>query len=555
MISDSRRIAKYLCALIVCLALAPAALGSPLDLYGFGARANAMGSAFTAVADDWEAIYYNMAGMTQISGYQVSAGFMAMYPKLSMELQPAKSATRSEAQQLADLANEQEDVPLVSGYTIGAALKLHPMLAYGVGLYLPEARGVIIRFKPLDSRKPTFLMHENRSKRICILTGAAFEPLPGLSFGAGASIFLRIEGSAYVPLQLDNSNLSLDPGNPAPEPIRSGIDVELSLPVTFDPVAGIHYQPLEWLRFGASYRYNYSLSVDIDAKINMAIEEFTFDLGEIDKLVPGLFPLKADVIIDIPMLGDTPLIVPLELDGLEGEMTITVKLPIEANLFATEMWQPQQATVGAAVEPIEGLLFSFDATWFDWSEFPSPDFKLDIDELRVNLSTLPATITGRVKSITLPVVGALGPLPPVDINVPGIDAEIVMPLNIAEPLVPQLRDTIVPRVGVEYALPKLRGLWMVHEMQFKLRGGYQYIPTPLKEEQGLVNLVDNTTHVFSSGLGVTVMDFFTIDVYGQMFHLEPRRVVQQQIDDEYPFQVVKTSGDIFGGGMQVGVTF
>ena len=42
--------------------------GQILDEYGASAKSIAMGQAFTAVANDFSAAYYNPAGLTQIKG-------------------------------------------------------------------------------------------------------------------------------------------------------------------------------------------------------------------------------------------------------------------------------------------------------------------------------------------------------------------------------------------------------------------------------------------------------------------------------------------------------
>lgn len=47
-----------------------------LSTPGQGARALGMGGAFTAVADDGSAIYYNSAGMSQIYGTLIEAGMV-----------------------------------------------------------------------------------------------------------------------------------------------------------------------------------------------------------------------------------------------------------------------------------------------------------------------------------------------------------------------------------------------------------------------------------------------------------------------------------------------
>ncbi|HRE90491.1 MAG TPA: hypothetical protein PK095_15275, partial [Myxococcota bacterium] len=49
---------------ILLLQLGPAALASPVDLFGFGARGQALGSAISADAEGFEAVYYNPAALS-----------------------------------------------------------------------------------------------------------------------------------------------------------------------------------------------------------------------------------------------------------------------------------------------------------------------------------------------------------------------------------------------------------------------------------------------------------------------------------------------------------
>lgn len=54
---------------------------------GHGARANAMGEAFVAVADDASAIYWNAAGLTQLQEDEVSTGYANRFEGLAKEAQ------------------------------------------------------------------------------------------------------------------------------------------------------------------------------------------------------------------------------------------------------------------------------------------------------------------------------------------------------------------------------------------------------------------------------------------------------------------------------------
>ena len=52
---------------------------------GLGARATAMGGAFTAVADDFSAAYYNPAGLAQIEGYSISIEYLLVLPQIYVQ--------------------------------------------------------------------------------------------------------------------------------------------------------------------------------------------------------------------------------------------------------------------------------------------------------------------------------------------------------------------------------------------------------------------------------------------------------------------------------------
>ena len=59
---------QLLLTLILCLALTSSVFASGVALTGIGARATALGGAFRGLSNDWSSMYWNPAGMTQISG-------------------------------------------------------------------------------------------------------------------------------------------------------------------------------------------------------------------------------------------------------------------------------------------------------------------------------------------------------------------------------------------------------------------------------------------------------------------------------------------------------
>ncbi|NOX89905.1 MAG: transporter [Calditrichaeota bacterium] len=58
-------------------------LASGFSIYEQGSRATALGGAFIARADDPSAVFYNPAGISQLSGWQISVGTTAIQPQFS----------------------------------------------------------------------------------------------------------------------------------------------------------------------------------------------------------------------------------------------------------------------------------------------------------------------------------------------------------------------------------------------------------------------------------------------------------------------------------------
>ena len=62
-----------------CYASGPGTTAANYLKIGVGARATAMGGAFTAIADDATALYWNPAGLSQIKGKQLSASYNSWF--------------------------------------------------------------------------------------------------------------------------------------------------------------------------------------------------------------------------------------------------------------------------------------------------------------------------------------------------------------------------------------------------------------------------------------------------------------------------------------------
>jgi long-chain fatty acid transport protein len=176
-------------------------------------------------------------------------------------------------------------------------------------------------------------------------------------------------------------------------------------------------------------------------------------------------------------------------------------------------FDPQQVAIEAAYRPIPGMVVAAQICWKDWSRYPLP-----------------------TKNVT--------------------DTSPALPQ-------PDFHDTFVGRVGLEH-------VFTLRRWRFALRGGYWFEPTPIKEQKGLTNLLDNHRHVFSAGFGTSyhrghrgLVVPFSVDLFFQYHYLMPRRHEKDQssiadpaVDPmlaRYARARYETWGRLLVMGVQVGV--
>jgi long-chain fatty acid transport protein len=143
-----------------------------LDNSSVGARAIAMGSAFTGIANDATAVYYNPAGLaflprgTHVEGY----GYV--------------SFTGFEYENAGALFESRENFPVPGLF---AAHRLE-RLALGFGAYVPYGGG--------GTAYPDFMGSgielENTAGIVALTAAAAYPVAPGLSLGAGVSMHVGV---------------------------------------------------------------------------------------------------------------------------------------------------------------------------------------------------------------------------------------------------------------------------------------------------------------------------------------------------------------------------
>jgi long-chain fatty acid transport protein len=371
-----------------CLLTARPARPNPIDAFGFGSRAAAMGGAATAASEDSSANYYNPAGLVRGTELRLDVGYRYAQPSLHID-------------------GHDEVVDATRGFLIGlvAPGAIGPVrFAFGAAFAIPDQR--LFRVRSLAFQAPRFVYYDNRTQRMFLSANLAFQIVRGLYIGAGITFMSRTQGQVNL-----SGNVAYT--NPDDSGLVSKIDVGL-FAVRY-PEVGILWDALPWLSVGASYRHSFTLQLD---------QQFRID-GSVGN--PGVAPL------------------------------------VPAGYFSTtalvdDLFQPWQLTAGLAAR-WRRLLFTFDATFARWSEFPA-NHALELA---------------------------------LDIGVFNSRVHLAAPRTYPDP---GFHDILIPRFGVEWRV------WDRRSLALDLRGGYSWERSPVPEQSLESNLADCDKHTFSVGAGV-----------------------------------------------------
>ncbi|MAQ15041.1 MAG: hypothetical protein CMN30_09640 [Sandaracinus sp.] len=261
-----------------------------------GARANAMGGAGTALAEDFAATYYSPANLAYCRESSVSLALR--HTAYELELR----GTDPDDPELVELRDQtRATIGVCNRLPFGFALGI----AFGVGLQNPMTLD-----QGTPDELPRFLLYGQPLEQLSIQLGLAYQIVPQVSVGIGASILV-------------SSTLALDASIAAATPDATGsVRIRWDLAPTASLVAGVHVRPIPELRLALNYRS--ALFHDLDAPATIEVQ------------VAGAF-------VDVPML-----------------------------IESAAWYSPQQLAFGVTYTAFETLTFAFDLTWQDWSKHPGP---------------------------------------------------------------------------------------------------------------------------------------------------------------------------------------
>ena len=279
--------------------LAGEASGNPVDTFGLGSRSTAMAGAVAADVDDFSANYYNPAGLVSAKSLRIDLGYVRGDAHLSMNGKDNHvDAVRA----------------LVFGLVAPGKVAGVPF-AFGVGLHLPDDR--VLRVRSLEQSQPRWEMYDNRTQRLFFAANLAVRPFSWLEIGGGLGFL------AQTRARLDITG-GVDLSDPKMSLLRHEVDADLTS-IRY-PQVGVRVIASDKLRFAAVYRGQFSLNLDIDARLAVTASYLA---------------------VQVPLLA-----------------LITTR---SVNAF-----QPQQLVVGGSYDLADTLTIDADLTWVNWSAYESP---------------------------------------------------------------------------------------------------------------------------------------------------------------------------------------
>jgi long-subunit fatty acid transport protein len=477
-----------LVAALAILAGAGPALAAMSNTLGAGAKATGYGGAFTAIADDFSATFYNPAGLATVKHRELVSGWLFSRPNVTMGAENAYDE-------------------LTSGPVLG---NVFPFEILGI-----KASFGIYNFWPRHGAR---VLHIQSSP---------------LEFSGGS------QGNSGGPI---SPGVNLRIPRRLPESIYLSNEQQQHL----DFVTGLGLKLHDKFYFGAGLRANVKLLGDVDVDFIQTSK----GAGVLAPTPPGASQITGQItarptfgwilggLIDVGnglKIGGTwkQETSSIFRQGLNAHTTLpttdelAVVIPVKGQINLDTFFEPQEATLGLAWDINERWTVSADFTWQDWSRYGG-------NELRASFETIPSfevppnqgqSGTGTINFIPQPKVHTH------DIFIPrfGIQYQVkrVWRFRAGWARIPSVVGDSRGGAGVP-----------IRDVNKNIIG---YATTES-------NLADSDKQVFSIGMGLEQDDPFewfelpqTIDVTYQFVHLQGRTF--KTLDTNNPFGNFHYSGD------------
>jgi len=307
---------KSLLTIFVLLLFTAFAFGSGFSIYEQGAKAMGMCGAFAAQANDVTAVFYNPAGLTQLSGVNVNLGTTLIFP----------AASFTGPTDIDPLLYSEPEEQVFYPSTFYASYQINEDFTAGFGFFTPFGLGTnwgedwVGKHLATESEVQTFFLNPVIAYRV----------MDGLSVAAGfefviANITLNRQ-AYFTPRDMWGA-------------VELGGDAT-AIGYNF----GLLYNPTEQLGLGITYRSNVELEIDGEAKFDYPTSANPIINAEIAALFPdskGDATIKLPTFLSVGVAYDIMEELTIEADWLQIGWSSYDKLAVD---FITET---------AAVQDIE----------------------------------------------------------------------------------------------------------------------------------------------------------------------------------------------------------
>ncbi|OQX95404.1 hypothetical protein B6I21_05615 [candidate division KSB1 bacterium 4572_119] len=362
-----------LLTLFVVLLLAGSVFASGVALTGIGARATALGGNFRGIADDWSAMFWNPAGLTQIEGFHFGFSTEAIMPVGTYSF-VQNAAMPFGLFRDGEMENEAKTfiIPAL-GFVYGCE-----KMSFGLGVYAPFGLGADWDVLDTESYNSDFpgIDYEDALQVIAIQPTFAYKFSDRLSVGLGVSItyadiLIRTPQHTPNPLIFDPNYAALKDGVLAPMGLTAST---YNYVLTDKELAG------DGWGFGA----NFGLKFDVTEDLSIGVSGVYYNDVTLDGLINATTYYAGIPAATMAQLSQT-------LDGLIAMQQIdeATKQAI-LGLYSgqkvvqatdepgdTDLPLPMTVGVGLAYKGIDNLLVSADISWTQWSAWDVIEIKLE----------------------------------------------------------------------------------------------------------------------------------------------------------------------------------
>jgi len=312
-----RPIHGIIAAATLLLGVGTASAGG-FSIYEAGARATALGCAFTATADDGSALFYNTAGLSYQPGTHADINLIPLTLKIKF-----RGATPPLTPPAGETIGQTFLLP-----TFGVTHHTGGKLAVGLGLYAPFGLGV--EWRQPESWVGRFTSYDVDLQTLYLSPAVSYQVVDNLAISAGLDVaWQHIELNRYA-------------GQPAGGDSEwtnfYDVDLEGTSDLNVTPAFGLMARPHPRVRLGAMYHFEKDM-------------KFTGGDGTLTNVAPEPFRDAAET--QLAALG-----------GSSYDIATTVGLPHILSL-------------GAAFQAADWAWVEFNAVHFSWSNFE--ELRLDFD--------------------------------------------------------------------------------------------------------------------------------------------------------------------------------